>query len=142
MVSTEHPDHMSAVRRTWIGHRTVERLPSIQETAALGLEALAVIKLYVPDSDWAAYIAGSDGSDVLYGLLTAPQIRLKAFHLSGLILAHSRWGIPIRRARNFQPKTLRDLQAEHEHILDLRVQRIGQLNVAVAVELQASSSLH
>jgi hypothetical protein len=129
-VSTEHPDRNNTSRQPWIGQRTIERLPSIEAADVLGLEALALIKLYVPDTDWAAYIAGSDGSDTLLGLLTAPQLRVNTFHLSGLVMAHTEWNIPIRRARGFVPKTLRELQAEHERRLDVRTERMGRLNIA------------
>jgi hypothetical protein len=129
-VNAERPDHNVTARQPWIGQRTIERLPSIEAACALGPEAIALLKLYVPDTDWAAYIAGSDGSDTLLGLLTAPQLRVKTFHLSGLAMAHTEWNIPIRRARGFVPKTLRELQAEHEHRLDLRTERVGRLNIA------------
>jgi hypothetical protein len=130
-VNAEHSDHNNTSRQPWIGQRRIERLPSIEAAQALGHEAIALIKLYVADTDWAAYIAGFDGSDTMLGLLTAPQIRVKTFHLSGLVTAHTEWDISIRRARSFVPKTLRELQAEHEHRLDVRTERMGRLNIAV-----------
>jgi hypothetical protein len=130
-VNAEHPDRNVTSRQPWIGQHALECLPSINAACALGLEALALIKLYVPDTDWAAYIAGFDDLDIAFGLLTAPQIRVKTFHLPGLAMAHTEWSIAIRRARGFVPKTLRELQAEHEHRLDLRTERVGRLNIVM-----------
>jgi Protein of unknown function (DUF2958) len=60
----------------------LRRLPSIGSQPDKGLDALAVVKFFTPDSSWTWYASEFDGS-MFYGLVVGLEMELGYFSLSG-----------------------------------------------------------
>jgi hypothetical protein len=59
------------------------------------------------------YASEFDGEDIFYGLVIGLEVEFGYFSLSELQSVQGPWGLPIERDLNFQPQTLRELQAKH-----------------------------
>ena len=104
------------------------RLPHLYSQEQKGLDALAQVKFFTPDAGWSWY--ASEGSPVdengyydtdkekvdyfFFGLVVGQEIELGYFALSELEQARGPLGLPIERDLYFEPKTLRELKAQHE----------------------------
>ncbi len=107
---------------------TRARLPALYSGEEKGMDALAQIKFFSPDSGWTWY--ASEGSPVdedgyydtdkekvgfiFFGLVAGHEIELGYFSLAELEAVRGPLGLPIERALYFEPKTLRELKALHE----------------------------
>ncbi len=91
-----------------------ERLPELYSTEEQGLDALAQVKFFTPDSNWTWYASEFDGEDLFFGLVSGFEVELGYFSLSELGAARGPIGLPIERDRYFEPRTLRELKALHE----------------------------
>jgi hypothetical protein len=89
------------------------QLPKLYANESKGLDALAVVKFFTPDSSWAWYASEFDGKDTFFGLVVGHEVELGYFSLSELKAARGHWGLPIERDRYFTPKSLKELKAEH-----------------------------
>ena len=83
--------------------RSCRRLYSGEEK---GLEALAQVKFFTPDSNWTWYASEFDGEDIFFGLVSGFEVELGYFSLKELQEAHGPLGLPIERDLHFEPKTL------------------------------------
>lgn len=90
-----------------------KRLPTLYETEEQGLEALALVKFFTPDSDWTWYASEFDGEDTFFGLVSGLDVELGYFLLSELEGVRGPMGLPIERDKFFEPTTLRELQEKH-----------------------------
>lgn len=97
------------------------------ENNGLGIEALAHVKFFSPDSGWTWY--ASEGSPVdedgyfdtdkekvdylFFGIVIGYEIEIGYFSLSELTSARGPFGLSIERDKFFQPKTLGELQKQH-----------------------------
>jgi len=81
-------------------------LPEFYSGEEKGLEALAQVKFFTPDSSWSWYVSEFDDDDLLFGLVVGHEIELELFSLSELQGARRPWGLPIERDKFFEPKTL------------------------------------
>lgn len=104
------------------------RLPELYSQEEKGLDALAQIKFFTPDSSWSWY--ASEGSSVdkdgyydtdkvkvdfiFFGLVSGLELELGYFSLAELEAVRGPLGLPIERDLDFEPKTLRELKACHE----------------------------
>lgn len=104
-----------------------EKLPALYSQGALGLNALAWVKFFTPDSNWTWYAA--EGSPVdedgyydtdkpkvdffMFGLVCGHEIELGYFALSELESAVGPRRMPIERDYHFQPDTLGNLKNKH-----------------------------
>ena len=79
-----------------------------------GLDALARVKFFTPDSNWTWYGCEFDGEDVFFGLVDGFELELGYFSLGELQEVRGPWGLPIERDLHFEPKTLRDLMEMHQ----------------------------
>jgi hypothetical protein len=76
----------------------------------LGLDAVAPIKCFTPDSCWAYYFSEFDGCDLLYGVIIGQQeIEFVFITLSELEKVKGPLGLPIERDFNYEPKTFKEL---------------------------------
>lgn len=105
-----------------------ERLPKLYSSEELGLEALALVKFFTPDSSWTWYATeGSPVDDegfydtdkekvdfIFFGLVAGLEVELGYFSLSELEEATGPLGLPIERDLYFEPKTLKALMEFHE----------------------------
>ena len=91
-----------------------EKLPKLYESEEKGVEALAHVKFFTPDSSWSWYATEFDGEDVFYGLVIGHEIEFGYFSLSELQSVKGPLGLPIERDLYYEPKTLRELEELHQ----------------------------
>lgn len=90
-----------------------EQLPDLYTNEEIGLDALAPVKYFTPDSQWTWYATEFDGDDILFGLVIGFEIELGYFSLRELQQARGPLGLPIERDLHYQPQNLRELQEHH-----------------------------
>lgn len=116
-----HPAHVL------INEEIANTLPPLYSNEQIGLEALALIKYFTPDSSWTWY--ASEGSPVdedgyfdtgkekvdylFFGLVIGWEIELGYFSLSELQSARGALGLPVERDLYYEPMTLQQLQDQH-----------------------------
>lgn len=88
-------------------------LPELYSQEKLGLEAMAQVKYFTPDSNWTWYASEYDGDDTFFGLVSGLEVELGYFTLSELEKSCGPNGCPIERDLFFEPKTLRELMDLH-----------------------------
>ncbi len=104
------------------------RLPELYSGEEKGLDALAQVKFFTPDSNWTWY--ATEGSPVdddgfydtdkekvdflFFGLVAGHEIEMGYFSLSELEAARGPLGLPVERDLHFTPKTLKELQVFHQ----------------------------
>lgn len=91
-------------------------LPKLYANEKLGLEAVALLKFFTPDSNWTWYPTEYDGDDVFFGLVSGFDVELGYFSLSELESVLGRLNLPIERELYFKPTTLRELKQYHEQL--------------------------
>lgn len=85
------------------------KLPHLYECEKQGLNAVAQVKFFTPDSNWTWYATEYDGEDVFFGLVVGHETELGYFSLSELLSVRGPLGLPIERDLYFIPKSLKDL---------------------------------
>ena len=85
------------------------KLPKLYTQEEKGLEAVAVVKFFTPDSSWTWYATEFDGEDLFFGLVDGFEKELGYFSLSELKSVKGALGLPIERDMYFKPKTLKEL---------------------------------
>ncbi len=91
----------------------LKQLPSIGSQEGKGLDALAVVKFFTPDSSWTWYASEFDGS-MFYGLAVGFEPELGYFSLDELTSVRGKLGLPVERDKWFTSTPLRELMAEHK----------------------------
>ena len=91
-----------------------KELPLLYANEELGLDALARVKFFTPDSNWTWYASEFDGKDIFFGLVIAFEAELGYFSLSELSQVFGPLKLPIERDLYFVPRTLRELQEHHK----------------------------
>lgn len=89
-------------------------LPPLYAGEKLGLQALAPVKFFTPDSGWTWYPTEFDGEDLFFGLVSGFAVELGYFLLSELEAVRGPLGLPIERGLYFRPQTLATLKRRHE----------------------------
>lgn len=92
------------------------QLPPLYANEDNGLEALAIVKFFTPDSSWTWYASEFDGEDVFFGLAVGQEPELGYFRLSELQSVRGKLGLPVERDRYFEPTPLRALLETHRHM--------------------------
>jgi hypothetical protein len=82
------------------------RLPKLYSQEELGLDALAQVKFFAPDSNWTWYASEFDGEDTFFGLVAGFEVELGYFSLLELSTYRSNLGMPIERDLYFKPDAL------------------------------------
>jgi hypothetical protein len=85
-------------------------LPPLYSQEEKGLEALARVKFFTPDSSWTWYASEFDGEDTFFGLVSGFEVELGYFSLSELEQARGPLGLPVEWDRWFQPTPLQEIQ--------------------------------
>jgi len=91
-----------------------EKIPPLYRQEALGLQALALVKFFTPDSSWTWYATEFDGDDLFFGLVAGLDVELGYFLLSELSETVGPMGLPIERDLYFKPETLANLMKAHQ----------------------------
>ena len=86
-----------------------KKLPPLYSGEEKGLEALAQVKFFTPDSNWTWYASEFDGDDIFFGLVDGFELELGYFSLKELKEVHGPLGLPIERDLHYVPKTLKEL---------------------------------
>jgi len=89
------------------------KLPKLYECEEQGLNALALVKFFTPDSNWTWYASEFDGQDIFFGLVSGLEVELGYFSLSELQSVRGPLGLPIERDLYFVPQTLQDLMEKY-----------------------------
>jgi len=87
----------------------LEKLPKLYTQEEKGLDAVAVVKFFTPDSNWTWYATEFDGDDLFFGLVDGFEKEIGYFRLSELQSVKGTLGLPIERDMYFKPKTLKEL---------------------------------
>ena len=90
------------------------RLPPLDTNEEQGLDALAIVKFFTPDSSWTWYASEFDGEDLFFGLAVGFEPELGYFRLSELQSVRGHLHLPVERDRFFKPTPLRVLLEQHE----------------------------
>src|SRR5918995_3948362 len=91
-----------------------KKLPKLYANEEKGMEALALVKFFTPDSSWTWYASEFDGEDLFFGLAVGFEPELGYFRLSELLTVRGKLGLPVERDRFFTPTPLRVLLEEHQ----------------------------
>lgn len=86
-----------------------KKLPRLYECEIQGLNAVAQVKFFTPDSSWTWYATEFDGEDVFFGLVVGHEAELGYFSLSELLSIRGPLGLPIERDLYYVPKPLKEL---------------------------------
>ena len=84
-------------------------LPKLYEQDGKGLDAIAFVKFFTPDSNWTWYATEFDGTDLFFGLVDGFEKELGYFSLSELQSVKGPLGLKIERDLYFKPTTLEEL---------------------------------
>jgi hypothetical protein len=84
-------------------------LPKLYGQDGKGLNAIAYVKFFTPDSNWSWYATEFDGNDIFFGLVDGLCKELGYFSLSELESVRGPLGLKIERDLNFKPTTLEEL---------------------------------
>lgn len=96
-----------------LDEETRRRLPPLYSGKELGLNGVAQVKLFTPDSNYAWYASEFDGKEVFFGLIIGQEIELVYFALSELREMRGPLGLLIERDLYFEPTSLRELIDQH-----------------------------
>jgi len=91
-----------------------EKLLPLYGNEEKGLDALAQVKFFTPDSNWTWYACEFDGEDTFFGLVSGFEVELGYFSLKELQVARGPLGLQIERDLDFEPKTLKELMEWHQ----------------------------
>ena len=83
-----------------------KKLPPLYSNEKLGMEAIAQVKFFTPDSSWTWFGSEFDGEDIFFGLVDGLEKELGYFSLSELESVRGPMGLPIERDLYFDPKPL------------------------------------
>ena len=81
-------------------------LPDLYEQEEAGVDAVARVKWFTPDSNWTWYVSEFDGDDLCFGLVVGHEIELGYFSLSEISEVRGPLGLAVERDRYFMPATL------------------------------------
>jgi hypothetical protein len=91
-----------------------DTLPELYSGEENGMDALALVKFFTPDSSWTWYVSEFDGSDLLYGLVIGLEVEFGYTSLKELKSIRGPLGLQIERDLFFEPKSLRELFEKHK----------------------------
>ncbi|MBN1968696.1 MAG: DUF2958 domain-containing protein [Candidatus Delongbacteria bacterium] len=86
-----------------------KKLPLLYSQEEKGLDAVAVVKFFTPDSNWTWYATEFDGKDTFFGLVDGFEKELGYFSLSELDEVRGALGLHVERDYFFKPTPLREL---------------------------------
>ncbi len=88
----------------------LKQLPALGSQDGKGMEALAQVKFFTPDSNWTWYASEYDPeTETFFGLIDGAEKELGYFTLNDLQTVRGRFNLPVERDRYFSPKALGEL---------------------------------
>ena len=94
--------------------RIKKQLPPLYAGEKKGMEAMALVKFFTPDSGWSWFASEFDGEDIFFGLAVGHEAELGYFSLSELQAVRGGLGLPVERDIHFKPTSLKLLKAKYE----------------------------
>ena len=91
-----------------------DKLPELYSQEEKGMDAMALVKFFTPDSSWTWYVSEFDGVDLLYGLVIGLEVEFGYTSLKELKSIRGPLGLQIERDIFFAPKSLRELFEKHK----------------------------
>ena len=113
MQTTSNSEIIPPTGENLLDDESKEKLPPLYSNEEQGLDALAQVKFFTPDSSWSWFASEFNGDDVFFGLVVGLEIELGYFSLSELKSVKGPLGLPIERDLHFDPKSLRELRDQH-----------------------------
>jgi len=92
-----------------INNKIKNKLPKLFEQDSKGLNAIAYVKFFTPDSNWTWYVTEFDGIDTFFGLVDGLEKELGCFSLSELESVSGPLGLKIERDLYFKPTKIGEL---------------------------------
>jgi len=86
-----------------------DALPPLYSQETKGLDAIAVVKFFTPDSAWTWWATEFDGEDLFFGLVQGLEKELGYFSLAELRKVRGPLGLRIERDMYYTPTPLREL---------------------------------
>ena len=83
-----------------------KKLPKLYSQEGKGMDAVAQVKFFTPDSSWTWWASEFDGENTFFGLVDGFEKELGYFSLSELESVRGPMGLPIERDLYFDPKPL------------------------------------
>ncbi len=93
-----------------------EKLPPLYSGEEKGLDAVAQVKFFTPDSSWTWYASEFDGEDIFFGLVDGLELELGYFSLQELQEIRGPLGLSIERDLHYEAKSLNELMNLHRHM--------------------------
>jgi len=90
----------------------IDNLPNLSlfhSKLTLGMNAMAQVKFFTPDSSWIWHVVEFDGVDTCFGLVIGHVEEVGYFSLSELESVRGPLGLPIERGLYFEPAPLEKL---------------------------------
>ena len=109
------PEEPSPTGENLLDQASREKLPPLYSNEEKGLEAIAPVKFFTPDSNWTWYASEFDGEDLFFGLVSGFEMELGYFSLKELQEFKGPLGLQIERDIHFEPQTLGKLMEMHKH---------------------------
>jgi len=81
----------------WLDQPSREKLPPLYGGEEKGLDALAQVKFFTPDSSWTWYASEFDREDNFFGLVVGFDVNLGYFLLKEMQEARGPMGLPVER---------------------------------------------
>jgi hypothetical protein len=97
-----------------LDEETREKLPELYSQEEKGLDAIAQVKFFTPDSSWSWFGSEFDGEDLFFGLVVGLEIELGYWSLRELEEVRGPLGLPIERDLYFEPQMLGELMGKHK----------------------------
>ena len=111
--SEDEPEIVPPTGDNLLDDESREKLPLLYSGEEQGLDALAQVKFFTPDSSWSWFASEFDGKDIMFGLVIGHEIELGYFSIEELKSVKGPMGLPIERDLHFEPKSLRELRDHH-----------------------------
>ena len=90
------------------------KLPELYSGEELGLDTLAQVKFFTPDSNWTWYIIEiDDANELCFGYVVGLEKELGYFTMSELKEIRGALGLPIERDLGFSPTLLSEVKRLH-----------------------------
>lgn len=91
-------------------------LPPLGATDGQGMETVAQVKFFTPDSSWTWYAAEFDGEDIFFGLVIGHDKEFGTFSLAELQSIRGKLGLPVERDLSFEPTSLAELFEQYPNV--------------------------
>lgn len=103
---------MSHMRKMKLITKALEKqLPPLRSQDGKVYDALAIVKIFDPCSQWTWFATEYDPQErMFFGLVIGHEKELGYFSLTELESVRNRWGLPLERDLHFKPTPLKEVR--------------------------------